>query len=202
MHISIYDYFLSILFPIHIFHVCFHCVLSLYHKINCVIDKSNQSKPKCTPICKNQKCVHRNISGIHRRLLDGSSRQLIILNATSPEENHVSATGEQININSVTANTTTTTTNTTATNVSNSTTSLASNPSSSLSAISSSANNTQLINSNATTTFLTSTSTYPMASPSSCLAIRRPSANMFVQFSWLIFSPKNERQLYRVACIQ
>lgn len=160
--------------------------------------KSNRTNCKTKSI--NSLHVHRNISGLHRRLLDGSSRQLITLNATSPEENNANTTttatatsmGEQMNVNNVTANTSNgnpISTNTTATNVSNSTTSLASNPSSSMSAsYSSSANTNQLINSSAitTSTFLASTSTYPktypMASPSSCLAIRRPSANMFVQF--------------------
>lgn len=111
---------------------------------------------------------HRNVSGLHRRLLDGSSRQLAVLNATSPDENqmNVSAASGDLLIGSA--------------NISNSTSSLTSNPSSSISIACSNANSQSNA---ATTTLLASTSPYPMVAPSSCLVMRRPSANMFVSIS-------------------
>lgn len=105
-------------------------------------------------------------SGLHRRLLDGgSSRQLAVVNATNSDENHIncSAASADFVIGS--------------TNISNSTSSLASNPSPSISIA---CNNIHIVQSAPATTSLASISSYPMVAPSSCIALRRPSANMFV----------------------
>lgn len=105
-------------------------------------------------------------SGLHRRLLDGgSSRQLTALNATNSDENHINCSAASGDI--VTGST----------NISNSTSSLASNPSPSISIA---CNNIHIVQSAPATTSLASISSYPMVAPSSCIALRRPSANMFV----------------------
>lgn len=115
------------------------------------------------------------MSGLHRRLLDGSTRQLAAPNANnnSDETNHSPSASEQIvgistngsivasTISNSTSSLTSSTTNASITNQSNN----VATPSS--------------ISTSIATTFLSSAGGYPMA-PSSCLVMRRPSTNTFV----------------------
>lgn len=119
----------------------------------------------------------RNVSGLHRRLLDGSSRQLaVVVNPTNATDD-TQLTASTASADAISG----------PTNISNSTSSLASNPSPSISIACHSA--VYMPTTSATTT-LASISSYPMIAPSSCIALRRPSANMFVRlphirnFSW------------------
>lgn len=110
----------------------------------------------------------RNVSGLHRRLLDGSSRQLaVVVNPTNATDD-TQLTASTAGADAISG----------PTNISNSTSSLASNPSPSISIACHSA---VYMPSTPATTTLASISSYPMIAPSSCIALRRPSANMFVR---------------------
>lgn len=112
------------------------------------------------------------MSGLHRRLLDGSSRQLTVPTANSADDaaHSTDMACEQVAIGIVAPST-----------ISNSTTSLTSSmtPNPSISNQSNNVATSSTISTPLASTFLSSTGGYPMA-PSSCLAMRRPSTNTFV----------------------
>lgn len=113
------------------------------------------------------------MSGLHRRLLDGSTRQLAVPNANNSDDTNQSPGG-----NEQTAGTNGSTV--VASNVSNSTSSLTSSTTNaSISNQSSNVATPSSISTPLATTFLSSAGGYPLA-PSSCLAMRRPSTNTFV----------------------
>lgn len=136
------------------------------------------------------------MSGLHRRLLDGSTRQLAVPIASNPDETTQSTgTCEQMAGGSINSTST----------ISNSTSSLtASTTNASISNQSNIVVTASSISTPLVTTFLSSTGGHPMA-PSSCLALRRPSTNTFVTtfkcihfvwFFYLSFSITNFRRAH------
>lgn len=110
------------------------------------------------------------MSGLHRRLLDGSSRQLSVVVSSANVTDDAQLAASMANADTFSG----------PTNISNSTSSLASNPSPSMSIACHSAVH---VPTTPAITTLASISSYPMIAPSSCIALRRPSANMFVRFT-------------------
>lgn len=114
---------------------------------------------------------YRNMSGLHRRLLDGSTRQLAVPNASNSDE--TVSTSEQVIGGSTIGSGV-------ASNISNSTSSLTSSTTNaSISNQSSCVATPSSISTPLATTFLSSAGGHPLA-PSSCLVMRRPSTNTFV----------------------
>lgn len=111
----------------------------------------------------------------HRRLFDGSSRQLTLLNATSQDDPLLLQLGQ----------------NTDKLSTSNQ----ASSTLASISNVSSSAQLNSICQSGSNTTLLASASPYPMNAPSSCLVMRRPSANMYFS-NYFIFHLKRSIEIY------
>lgn len=113
--------------------------------------------------------ICRSATGLHRRLLDGSSRQLSMSSTTNQEDPQSIQQGQNMEKSDNTANKQ----STTASSHLSSSMSSACNYSCSLQSSSTVGS---------TTTPLASTSPYPMNAPSSCLVLRRPSANMYSSF--------------------
>lgn len=126
---------------------------------------------------------YRNVSGLHRRLLDGSTRQLAVPIASNSDETAQSTgacevvAGGSINGTTISNSTSSLTSSTTNASISNQSNIV----------VTASSISTPL-----STTFLSSAGGHPMA-PSSCLALRRPSTNTFVttfkciHFVWFFY---------------